>query len=57
MIMFILGLVVGGVSGGLTLHSTGDGSVAAVVGIICCVLVWVLGVFLFTDGDGFDIDF
>ena len=38
---FILGLLLGGVSGGVTYGLTADGQLAAIVGAIAAVLTWL----------------
>lgn len=38
---FLLGLILGGVSGGATYALTADGQLALVVGVIVAVLAWL----------------
>ena len=40
MFLFILGIVLGGVSGGATFGLTADGQLAAIIGVIAAVLTW-----------------
>ena len=48
--LFILGLALGGISGGVTFGLTADGQLAAIVGIIAAVLTWFgLATLLFAD--------
>lgn len=39
--LFLLGLVLGGISGGVTYGLTTDGQVAAIVGGIAAILTWL----------------
>lgn len=38
---FILGLVLGALSGGVTFGLTADGQLAAIIGVIAAVLTWL----------------
>lgn len=51
MLGFIFGVLVGLISGGLTYEHTGTTGTAVLVGVICFVLGWLFGLFVFTDGD------
>lgn len=42
MVVFLVGLLCGGASGGLTYLNTADPQISLIVGIIVAVLVWVL---------------
>jgi len=39
--LFLLGLVLGGLSGGITYGLTADGQLAAIVGAVAAVLTWL----------------
>ncbi|WP_406000714.1 hypothetical protein [Streptomyces sp. NBC_00829] len=39
--LFILGLLLGGISGGITYGLTTDGQLAAIVGVVAMVLTWL----------------
>lgn len=39
--LFILGLLLGGISGGITYGLTADGQLAAIVGVVAMVLTWL----------------
>lgn len=48
--LFLLGLVLGGISGGVTFGLTADGQLAAIIGIIAAVLTWLgLATLIFAD--------
>ncbi|MFE7073780.1 hypothetical protein ACFU96_27205 [Streptomyces sp. NPDC057620] len=48
--IFLLGLVLGGISGGVTFSLTADGQLAAIIGIIAAVLTWLgLATLIFAD--------
>jgi hypothetical protein len=55
MLGFFFGLIVGGFSGGFTYHSTHEATLATVVGLICFFLAWLIGLWVFTDGDFGDL--
>jgi len=57
MLAFLFGVIVGAISGALTFAHTDQAALAALVGGICFIVAWLLGVGIFTDGDGWDIDF
>ncbi|WP_159392942.1 hypothetical protein [Streptomyces cyaneogriseus] len=48
--VFLLGVALGGLSGGVTFGLTADGHVAAIVGVIAAVLTW-LGIAAFIAVD------
>ncbi|MFE3049574.1 hypothetical protein ACFXIY_21280 [Streptomyces albidoflavus] len=48
--LFFLGLLLGGLSGGVTFGLTADGQIAAIVGAIAAVLTWLgIATLLFAD--------
>ncbi|MEU6057967.1 hypothetical protein [Streptomyces sp. NPDC047097] len=51
MIAFIVGLLFGGLSGGITHALTGDSRLAVIVGLIAAVLTWLGGATLIVLDD------
>ncbi|WP_394436208.1 hypothetical protein [Streptomyces sp. SGAir0957] len=48
--LFLLGLALGGISGGVTFGLTADGQLAAIVGGIAAVLTWLgIAALIFVD--------
>ena len=48
--VFILGIVLGAISGGITYGLTADGQLAAIVGIVAAVLTWLgVATLIFAD--------